>query len=233
MNLFLRQKYERGRYILQREGLFPFVKTAFGFLVRRLFIYKSFYMYEIPLNESMKFESTPKIQNFVFEIITTGQRLNELVAQDFDFGVHIFGAEKMLNNGSIMLCVFVENELACIHWVATTQEAMNVQTKILYKVDFSNSEAYLGWVETNPQYRCLGLSMYVILEKFKFLKTVGKTTGKCIAEKGNLASQKMTIKAGGRCYGKGRYLKILWWNFWKEKPVTREQDSPSLLRKQE
>jgi hypothetical protein len=207
---------------LQKEGLLSFVMEGIRFLRRCVFIHEMYYMYEMPLNEPMKFVSTPKIQDFVFEIITTGQRLDELVAQGFDFGVHGIRARDKLDKGALMFCIFVGKELASIHWAATTQEAMNVQIKIPYKVDFSNSEAYLGWVETNHQYRRLGLSTYVISEKVRLFATMGKTTGKGIVEEGNLPSQKLTIKAGGKVYAEGRYLRILWWKSWKEKPVIQE-----------
>jgi len=174
-------------------------------------------MYEVPLNEPMKFESTPKIQDFAFEIIPTSQRLKELVAQGCDFGIHIIGAEEKLNNGAIMSCVFVGKELACIHWAAATQKTMNILTEIPYKIDFSNSEAYLGWSETNPKYRRLLLSRYNYSEERKFLASIEKTIGRTRVAKSNLASLKGLPKAGGRVYGEGRYLKILWWKSWKEK----------------
>ena len=222
MSSYLRQKYQAGKYILQKEGLLPFVMEGIRFLRRCVFVHERYYMYEMPLNEPMKFEASPKIQDFFFEIVPTNQRLDELVAQGFDFGIHGIRAREKLDKGALMFCIFIGKKLASIHWAATTQEAMNVQIKIPYKVDFSNREAYLGWVETNPQYRRLGLSMYVILEKLKLLKTMGKTTGKGIVEKGNLASRKLTIKAGGKVYAEGCYLRILWWKSWKEKPVVQE-----------
>jgi len=43
-----------------------------------------------------------------------------------------------------------------------------------------------------------------------------------LVEKGNLASLKGLPKAGGRVYGEGRYLKILWWKSWKEKPSIQQ-----------
>jgi hypothetical protein len=230
MSSYLRQKYKRGRYILQKEGLFPFLVKGVRFGAERLFIRVSYYMFEIAVNDSTKLESKPKIQNFAFETILTGQRLNELVAQGFDFGVHIFGAEERLNHGAIMSCVFVGEELACIHWAAATQKTMNILTEIPYKVDFPNSEAYLGWSETNPKYRRLHLSSYLYWEEKKFLVTMGKTTGRTLVEKSNFASLNCLPKAGGRIYGEGRYLKILWWKSWKGRPIIREQVSPSLLR---
>lgn len=222
MSSYLRQKYQRGRFVLQKEGLLPLIREGIRFLRRAVFIYERYDMYEIRLKDPMRFESKPKIQNSIFEIILASQRLNELAAQGFDFGIHIIRAQEMLDKGALMFCIFVGKELACVNWVAPTQEAMNVQIKIPYKVDFSNSEVYCGWVETNPRYRRLGISMHVILYMKFTLETMGKTTGKCIVENGNLASQKRLIKVGFKLYGKGRYLKILWWKSWKEKPVVKE-----------
>ncbi len=226
MSSYLRQKYQAGKYILQKEGLLPFVMEGIRFLRRCVFVHERYYMYEIPLNEPTKFEAAPKIQNFIFEIVPTNQRLDGLVAQGFDFGIHGIRAREKLDKGALMFCIFVEKELASIHWAATTQEAMNVQIKIPYKVDFSNSEAYLGWVETNPRYRRLGLFMYIFSEKLRLLAMMGKTTGKCFVARNNIASRKATIKCGGRIYSEGRYLKILWWKSWKEKPVVSEADQP-------
>jgi hypothetical protein len=226
MSSYLRQKYQAGKYILQKEGLLPLVTEVIRFLRRCVFVHERYYMYELPLNEPMKFEPTPKIQNFVFEIVPTNQRLKELAAQGFDFGIQDIRAREKLDKGALMFCAFDGNKLACIHWAAATQEAMESLIEVHVKVDFLNNEVYLGWVETNPQYRRLGLSMYVISEKVRLFATMGKTTGKGIVEKGNLPSQKITIKAGGRIYSEGRYLKILWWKSWKEKPVVSEASQP-------
>jgi hypothetical protein len=185
-------------------------------------------MYEMPLNESMKFEAEPKIQNFVFEIVPTNQSLDGLVAQGFDFGIHGIRAREKLDKGALMFCIFISEELACVHWAAATKEAMNVLTKISREVDFSNNEVYLGWSQTDPKYRRLGLSTYVISEKVRLFATMGKTAGKRIAEKSNLASRKLTIKAGGKVYAEGRYLRILWWKSWKEKPVIQQAGQPQL-----
>jgi hypothetical protein len=224
MSSHLQQKYQRGKYILQKEGLLSFVMEGIRFLRKSVFVHERYYMCESPLSEPMKFVSTPKIQDFVFEIITTGQRLEELMAHGFDFGIDSIGAEERLDKGAIMFCIFIGKELACVHWAAATQEAMNVLTKISREVDFSNNEVYLGWSHTDPKYRRLGLSTYLISEKVRLFATMGKTTGKWFVEKGNLPSQKITIKAGGRIYSEGRYLKILWWKSRKEEPIIQEAD---------
>ena len=52
-----------------------------------------------------------------------------------------------------------------------------------------------------------------------------------MVEKGNLASLKGLPKAGGRIYGEGLYLKILWWKSWKEKPIMQEASQPQLVER--
>lgn len=222
MSSYLRQKYKRGIYILQKEGLFAFFVNVVRFLRRCVFIYDTYYTYELPLNGPMQFEPAPKIQDFVFEIVPTNQRLDELAAQGFDFGIHGIRARDKLDKGALMFCIFIGKELACIHWAVTTQEAMDMIFRIPYKVDFLNGEVYIGWSETSPKYKRLGLSQYLIAEKLKLFATMGKTTGKWTVVKSNRASQRLTIKIGGRVYGEGRYLNILGWKSWKEKPIVQE-----------
>ena len=98
--------------------------------------------------------------------------------------------------------------------------------RIPYKVDFLNSEVYIGWSETTPKYKRLGLSQYLIAEKLKLYATMGKTTVKWTVVKSNSASQGLTIKIGGRIYGEGSYLKILWCSSWKERPVIQQAGRP-------
>jgi hypothetical protein len=221
MNSYLRQKYKRGIYILRKEGSFAFFLNAVRFLRRCVFIYDTYYTCELPLNGPIQFEPAPKIQDFVFEIVPTNNRLDELAAQGFDFGIHGIRAQDKLDKGALVFCIFIGKELACIHWAATTQEAMDMIFRIPYKVDFLNGEVYIGWSETSPKYKRLGFSQYLIAEKLKLFATMGKTTGKWTVVKSNRASQRLTIKIGGRIYGEGSYLKILWWKSWKEKPIAQ------------
>jgi hypothetical protein len=232
MSSYLRQKYQAGKYILQKEGLLPLVEEVIRLLRKCVFVHERYFMYEMPLNEPMKYEAAPKIPGFVFEIVPTNQRLNELAALGFDFGIHGIRARDKLDKGALMFCIFIGKELASIHWAAVNQEAANTLVNgIVYRKGFSNNEAYLGWSVTNPRYRRLGLSMYLSSEKQRLLKAMGKTTLRWMTEKGNLASRKLTIKTGGMIYAEARYLKILWWKSWKEKPAIQQAGQPQPTEK--
>lgn len=207
---------------MQEEGLLPLVMEGIQFLKSRVFEFKRYYLYEMALNEPMKFEPAPKIKDFVFEIVLTNQRLDELVAKGFNFGIQGIRARKKLDKGAVMFCVFIAKKLACIHWAAITREAKEMIVIVPTRVDFLNNEVYLGWSETRPEYRQLGLSEYLISEKLKLFIKMGKTTGKWTVVKSNAASNKLTVKIGARIYGEARYLNILWWKSWKEQHLVQE-----------
>lgn len=218
----LRKKYELGKYILTREGLLPFIEAAFLFPLRLLANYENLYIYELPLTEQRAEGLAPAANNFKFETISTGQQLRELTARGFDIGIHFVSAEERLNKGAVMFCVFVGKELAHIRWVAATAEAKDSIVEIPCRVDFSNGEVYLGWSETVPRYRRKGLLVYTYFEIAKYLRKDGRTKVRAIVEKSNTASRNAHAKLGGRICVEGRYLRLLWWKFWREKPFISE-----------
>jgi hypothetical protein len=63
-----------------------------------------------------------------------------------------------------------------------------------------------------------GIRTYGYFERFQFLWEKGITTSRNAVDKGNIASQRAHAKLGPRVYAKARYLKVLWWDFWKETP---------------
>ena len=224
MKSSLRLKYKTGKYILQKEGLIPFIKQGISFVVRCFFSYETYYLYRPTLYEASEVEPTPKIQNFTLEIISTREQVDELVANGFDLGFHMIGIEERLNKGAIAFCVFVERDLAYIAWVAMSEEAKNSLTELPYPVDFLNGEAYQGWSETSPRYRRMGIGRYVRFKKLQYLRDRGRTLHPYVVSKSNLTSQEFETKVGAKCCGEGRYLKLLWWKFWKEKPIGQAKE---------
>jgi len=218
----LRKKYELGKYILTREGLLPFIEVAFLFPLRLLAAYKNLYIYELLLTEQRAKGFLPEVPNFTFEIISTGQQLRDLTARGFDFGIHFVSAEERLNKGAVMFCVFVGKELAHIRWIAATAEAKDSIVEIPCRVDFSKGEVYLGWSETVPRYRRKGLLVYTYFEIAKYLRKDGRTKVRAMVTKSNAASRNAHAKLGGRICAEGRYLRLLWWKFWKEKTFIPE-----------
>ena len=218
--------FTRARYIFETEGLAALLRRVpifvFTYLERCFFRYEVFYLYEHTMKERNEADFTPKIQNFTFQIGSTNQQADELVKDGFtDIRQHGFHARRRLNKGAIAFCIFVGPELAHIGWVAMTEDAKSACYTLPYRVDFSNNQAYTSGTFTIPKYRGKGLMAYGFYQRFEFLRERGIRTSRNAVRVSNIASQKVNAKFGPKINAKGRYLKILWWKFWKETPLTR------------
>lgn len=214
--------FKQARYILQEEGLVPFVKRVFSFLRRFFFSYETYYIYKKILNETGGTEFTPRLQDNTLKIISTPSELDGLIVEGFDLSsyTNIENIEERLNKGAVLFCVFTERKLAHTSWVGMDNK---VRIDMLpLAMDYQN-EAYIGDCVTRPQYRGLELYPYTLYKIAEFLKGKGKKGAKITAAKDNAPSHKAITKARFEIYGEGRYLKLLLWKLWKEKPVREKQ----------
>ena len=131
-------------------------------------------------------------------------------------------AREKLDKGAVALCIFVEQELAHISWVAMTEEAKKMVDPLPYKVDFANSEACMGGAWTNPKYRRMGLMEYGVYKRrqFQVERGLGIARGSIAAR--NVPSAGVAAKVGSNMYAEAHYLRILWWKCWKEKPLAQD-----------
>ena len=206
------------KYIFQTEGLISLLRVGFTFLVRHFFQYRTYYLYEVTVKERNEADFMPKIRDFTFKVVTTNQQVDELAADGLDLRSPLIKARQRLGKGAIAFCFFVKGELANIGWVAMTEEAKKTLDTLPYQVDFSNNEAYLGWTETSPKYRGMGLMMYSNFKQIQFLQERGKTV-RTVTATNNIGPQRVHVKLGSKRYGEARYLKILWWKSWKERSL--------------
>ena len=95
------------------------------------------------------------------------------------------------------------------------------------RLDFQAGEVCTGGSRTNPKYGRLGLYTYTYSEIYQFLGENGRKRVRFSIERNNIPPQKAQAKLGARIYSEGRYLKLLWWEFWKEKP-RRSGNDPCL-----
>lgn len=215
--------FRRWTWILRRDGFAPFIKRGFSFLLWCFFNYQTFYLYRITLGKKLdEVEFTPKIQNFTLKVISNNKQVDELVANGFDFGSFVISADRRLDKGAIAICAFVERKLTHISWVAMTQVAKDSITGIPYPVDFPNNEAYSGGTVRNPKYqRLVNLPTSVVfLKAMQFVWQSGKTVFRFVVSKSSpLARNALAKGVGAKPYGEGRYLKLLWWKSWQEKPI--------------
>ena len=99
-----------------------------------------------------------------------------------------------------------------------SEEAKKVIDPLPYHVDF-NKEACSGGALTIPEHRGEGLLPYAYYKKYQFLKKRGILINRSAVAVSNVASQRVQYKLGTKIYARARYLKILWWQSWKETPL--------------
>jgi hypothetical protein len=221
----LRALFARARWILKNEGLRAFLRRAFiyifTYLSRSFFRYSVFYLYEHTIQERNEAAFMPKIQNFTSHIVSTNQMADELARDSSnDFRLLNLSAGRCLDKGAVAFLVFVGPELAHIGWMAMTEEAKNTFDWLPYRVDFSNNQACTGGTYTIPKYRGKGLMTYGYYRRFKYLGERGIKTSRNAILVNNVASQKVHAKFEPKISAKARYLKVLWFKYWKEKPLT-------------
>ena len=214
---------KRANDILRTEGLKTLLKRGFAFARVFFFDYGEYFLYEHPLLvERNENDYLPKIKDFTLKIISSNKEADELAAATgYDFRRRFVSARRSLDKGAIAFCIFVKGEIVHIGFVAMSEEAKNTFDPMPYKVDFSNNEACTGGTETVPEYRSKGLMGYVYFKRFQYLREKGKVLSRNAVEKSNIASQKSHAKFGPRLCAEARYLKLLGWRFWKEKPLAQ------------
>ena len=162
----------------------------------------------------------PKIESFTLKIVSTNQEADELEAEGLEFRSHVMNTRERLDKGAIAFCIFVGQELASVEWVAMTQEAKDSVGEPPFEVDFSKNEVCTAGGWTNPKYRGRGLAPYVDFKTSEFVQERGKVVERTSGLKGNIASHRAYAKLGPKMVAEARYLRILWWKSWKEKPLT-------------
>ena len=210
----------RVKYILRTEGLISLVNRTVVFLIRHIFCYETFYLYEHTTGNHNEADFMPRMQDFTVKLVATNQQASELVANGFeDFRGCLLNSRRGLDNGAIILCIFRGLELAHTGWVAMTEEAKCTFDPPPYQVNFSDNQACTGGTITVPKYRGKGLMAYGYFKRFEYLRKHGITTSRNAVNTGNVTSQKVHAKFGPIIYARARYIKTLRWKFWKEMPI--------------
>jgi len=209
----------RAREIFQTEGLLPLLGRGFIFLLGYLFRYENYYLYEHTLKERDEADFLPRAGDFTLEIVTTRRQADELVAAGLDFGSHHPNERRGLEKGAVAFCFFIEGRLAHIGRLAMNQEAKNTFDSLPYRVNFADKQGCTGGTWTHPRYRGRGLMVYGYFKRFQFLREKGFKSSRNAVEVGNIASQKAHARFRPEVYARARYLKILWWRNWQERPI--------------
>ena len=220
----LAEQYGRARRVYQTGGLWPLMRQVSAFVAGLLFQYQTYYVC-VDVTENVEWlreaALTPRVDEFTLEIVSSNQQAEELEARGFEFRSHLGKAAERLDKGAIAFCIFAGKELANFAWLATTQEAQDSLDEPPVHVDYCGNEAYTGGAWTSPKYRRAGLHSYNTFKRMEFSLNHGIVRNRYVVGKRNLAPQAADAKHGSLRYGEARLLKVLWWKWWKERPLPR------------
>ena len=212
----------RAKDIIQTEGVWLLFVRSFHYFKRFIFLYRNYYLYKHSIQERDEVYFLPDIRDFIFKIVSSNKEADQLaVEMGYDFRKFFNDARNRLDRGAVAFCVFVDNEIAFIGWVAMNKEAKNTFDPAPYYVDFASSEACTGGTYTVQKYRGKGLMAYVSYKRFEYLRDKGITISRNAVTVDNVISQKVNSKFSPEIYAQARYIRILWWTYWKEMPFTK------------
>ena len=220
----LKEHFRRAKHIYRTEGLLTLAKRASAFGAAQLFRYGSYYLYENNGSaERMRrdAEFVPRVDGVTFAVIRTNEEADALEAQGFNFRKYAVDTESRLDKGAIAFCIFVGHELGNMSWLCTTEQAQHSLNEPPARVDFAKGEVWQGGAWTNPEYRRMGLYRYIWLKEGEYYRQNRIPKGRWVVAKRNVKALTAQSKAGNVRYGEGRLIKILWWTWWSEKPVTK------------
>ncbi len=212
----------RAKRIYHTEGLVSLL--VHGLRSLQPVRYGTYWLYESDiagqLSGQTEAECKPRIEGFTFIILTSEEQAAELEAAGLRLGPQLDDARRALDKGAVALCIFVEGELVHAALLAMTDESKRLLAPLPYRVDFANNEACTANAWTSPSYRRLRLQRYSAFKTLQFLNDRGIVTGRYATAKGNVAPQGGAARFGDRPYAEGRYLRVLWWESWREKLLT-------------
>ncbi len=208
---------KRGIYVLQKEGAWSFLNQVFSFLGSFFYSRGSYYIYEKTLTKNERYQFNTKLQNATIKIISTMEEFEQLGSNGYDFKMMLF--KDKLKKGAVAFCAFANKELAQVSWVAFNEKAKKEIDYLPFEVAFQNKEACTGASFTEPKFRGKGLYSYIYAYIYPYLAQRGIVKVKFTIEVNNTFPQKAQSKLNSIIIGKGYYLKILWWEFWKEEPI--------------
>jgi len=207
------------------EGFVPLVKRLLVFLSQPFFRYGTYYMFEYAVENIdglSEADYMPRITGFTFYVASTEEHAHELEAAGVDWQMWSSNTQERLASGAMAFCIVVGQEPASMMWVGINETAKTCMGERPFEVDFSNGE-YCTSQWTHPKYRGLGLAKYTTFRALQILRDMGMTRNRGAVLKRNSASVKASALWGGAKYAEARYLKLLWWEFWKEKLIDSEK----------
>jgi len=208
--LEFRSQVPNARAMLDGGAVGPF------FFCRSYYVYRE---YIEDLAEAVEADFVPGIEGLAFRIVSSNEEADELEAQGFPFRSQVANARRNLEKGATAFCLFVGQELASITWHAPNRDAQRSLGEPPYPVDYEKDEICSGGLWSNPKYRRKGLRSYSRLKRIEFLRDSGVKARRGVIARQNVLAFSGRADFQPSAFAEGRYLRILWWKSWKERPL--------------
>jgi hypothetical protein len=212
--------------IREQYGVTGLILACPRFLFSPIYKCNLFYLYENLVRPDYEAsDASPRIKTDIlnFKVVSSNQDADKLEADNFKFRTcyNEFNYDRKiysrwLDCGAIAFCTFVGTEFAAINWVIPSQQAQDKTKTIPLTVDYSNHEVFLRGTWVNPKYRGLKLYRYTARNRDRFLSGIGVNKTLTTIEYTNRVGHALVEALGSKQYGKGKFVKILWWKTWKE-----------------
>lgn len=209
--------------ILRTSGLKAFVRRGLRFAANFVFMYQKFYVYRIKTDVS-PIASMP--EGIEFKLLEKTEDYTALVKAGYILDPFVVSGDYRLKHGARCLCFFQQKTLRDIGWFSTDQPSKDSLTDIPCRVAFDRGEAYLGKVERNKKFtRPVYAAVTMHRRALDMLRQMGFSEGLFIVLQNNLVHQfGLAKRADARPGAEARYLKILWWRWWWEKPLDAQPE---------
>lgn len=181
---------------------------------------ESYYLIVFDIERLLKYHSEqeflPKCKNFTLKTISSNAYAVSLENEGYEFRYLVPQFNDRQYKGAIAFCIFVDKELAHIGWIACDDTSRRSLEHPPQQIDFLHGEAAGGGVMTVPKYRRQGFMQYNEYKRLEFLGQSGVKRMYGLAGVNNSAPIEASKNLESRIYGEGKYLKLLFWESWKE-----------------
>jgi hypothetical protein len=217
---YITEYLNRARYILRNEGTISLLRRTFSYLSSYIFLCDEYYVVQYFVGELNEADFLPRVEDFTFKLITSNEMADDWAKRiGFDFRGQALHARRRLDAEAVAFCTVVQNHLAHIGWVGLSQKAKDSINPQPYQVNFAEHQGCIGGAETASRYRNNGLMSYNWVHVNNYMKQQGITMLLSIEPTDNVAVCKVQSKFPSRICAKARYIKFLWWQYWRETPL--------------
>ena len=217
-------QWRLGAAILKNSGFKVFLHRGLHFAGAFFFTYEKFYVYRVKTDAVTTSYSVS--EGVEFKIIRNLADYSALSGEGYDFASFVVKEDVHLKAGAACLCFFQQKVIRDVAWIAADSEAKENLIDVPCRVSFESGESYLGRFARNskiskPYYPSITL-YYKALE---VLRGMGRTACVFVVLRDNLGPQIGLGKRGGILpYAEGSYLKILFWRWWRERPLRSQPE---------